>query len=64
MVWRVQRFFKWLESKVYKMHVRVFLSKFRSYTQCPTCNGDRLQEEARLEMAGPYPTRTVPQKRL
>ena len=30
------------------MHVRVFLSKFRSYTQCPTCNGDRLQEEARL----------------
>ena len=44
----IQRFFKWLESKVYKMHVRVFLSKFRSYTQCPTCNGDRLQEESRL----------------
>lgn len=44
----VQRFFKWLESKVYKMHVRVFLSKFRSYTPCPTCLGDRLQGEARL----------------
>ncbi len=44
----VQRFFNWLESKVYKMHVRVFLSKFRSYTQCPDCQGDRLQKEARL----------------
>ncbi|RPG86433.1 MAG: excinuclease ABC subunit A [Coraliomargarita sp. TMED73] len=44
----VNRFFSWLESKVYKMHVRVFLSKFRSYTQCPACDGDRLQPEARL----------------
>ncbi|MGC6455846.1 MAG: excinuclease ABC subunit UvrA [Coraliomargaritaceae bacterium] len=43
----VNRFFKWLESKVYKMHVRVFLSKFRNYTKCPDCQGDRLQPEAR-----------------
>jgi excinuclease ABC subunit A len=42
----VRRFFRWLESKLYKMHVRVFLSKFRSYTRCPECNGARLQSEA------------------
>jgi excinuclease ABC subunit A len=37
----VQRFFDWLETKSYKMHVRVLLSKYRSYTPCPTCNGAR-----------------------
>lgn len=42
----VRRFFKWLEGKVYKMHVRVFLSKFRTYTCCPACQGDRLQPES------------------
>ncbi|MFU8848496.1 MAG: excinuclease ABC subunit UvrA, partial [Opitutales bacterium] len=42
----VRRFFDWLESKIYKMHVRVFLSKFRSYSQCPDCHGARLQPEA------------------
>jgi len=42
----VRRFFSWLESKIYKMHVRVFLSKFRSYTRCPDCNGARLKPEA------------------
>ncbi len=42
----VRRFFAWLESRVYKMHVRVFLSKFRSYTRCPDCGGARLREEA------------------
>ena len=31
----VQRFFDWLETKAYKMHVRVLLSKYRSYTPCP-----------------------------
>ena len=40
-------FFQWLESKAYKMHVRVFLSRYRSYRTCPDCGGDRLQEEAR-----------------
>ena len=42
----VRRFFDWLETKLYKMHVRVFLSKFRSYTRCPDCNGSRLKPEA------------------
>lgn len=42
----VRRFFEWLEGNTYKMHVRVFLSRFRSYTQCPDCKGARLQAEA------------------
>ncbi len=42
----VRRFFEWLESTTYKMHVRVFLSKFRSYTTCPSCHGTRLIPEA------------------
>ncbi len=42
----VYRFFDWLETKLYKMHVRVFLSKFRNYTTCPDCNGARLKPEA------------------
>jgi excinuclease ABC subunit A len=41
----VDRFFRWLEGKAYKMHVRVFLSKFRSYTTCPDCKGTRFQPE-------------------
>ncbi|MDN3986071.1 excinuclease ABC subunit UvrA [Zwartia vadi] len=44
----VQRFFDWLETKSYKMHVRVLLSKYRSYTPCPTCKGARLKPEALL----------------
>lgn len=39
----VQGFFDWLESKAYKMHVRVFLAKYRSYTDCPSCRGKRLK---------------------
>jgi excinuclease ABC subunit A len=39
----VRGFFKWLESKTYKMHVRVLLSRYRSYTTCPDCNGGRFQ---------------------
>ncbi|MDP0497084.1 MAG: excinuclease ABC subunit UvrA [Verrucomicrobiota bacterium JB024] len=42
----VKRFFDWLESTTYKMHVRVFLSKFRAYTTCPDCHGTRLVPEA------------------
>jgi len=42
----VARFFKWLEGNTYKMHVRVFLSKYRSYSQCPACVGARLQPDA------------------
>ena len=42
----VRRFFDWLETKAYKMHVRVLLSKYRSYTECPSCHGARLKAEA------------------
>ena len=41
----VRGFFKWLESKTYKMHVRVLLSRYRAYTTCPKCSGGRLQPE-------------------
>jgi excinuclease ABC subunit A len=44
----VRRFFTWLEGNAYKMHVRVFLSKYRTYTRCPDCHGARLQPEALL----------------
>ncbi len=50
-----KRFFQWLETKSYKMHIRVLLSKYRSYTACPQCDGARLREEAllwRLEVPG------------
>jgi excinuclease ABC subunit A len=46
--WRgVKGFFQWLETKKYKLHVRVFLAKFRGYTKCPDCGGSRLRQEAR-----------------
>ena len=41
----VRGFFKWLESKTYKMHVRVLLSRYRAYTSCPSCQGGRFQPE-------------------
>jgi len=40
-------FFRWLEKTTYKMHVRVFLSRYRAYNPCPDCGGSRLQPEAR-----------------
>ena len=42
----VQEYFDFLESKAYKMHIRVMLSKYRSYDVCPTCHGARLKDEA------------------
>jgi excinuclease ABC subunit A len=39
----VRGFFQWLESKTYKMHVRVLLSRYRAYTTCPVCKGGRFQ---------------------
>ncbi|MEP6699642.1 MAG: excinuclease ABC subunit UvrA, partial [Verrucomicrobiota bacterium] len=39
----VRGFFKWLESKTYKMHVRVLLSRYRAYVICPACEGGRYQ---------------------
>jgi len=49
----VKGFFTWLERKKYKLHVRVFLSRFRGYATCPECGGTRLREEARaVRVAG------------
>ncbi len=42
----VKGFFDWMETKAYKMHVRVFLSRYRSYTTCSACRGKRLQPES------------------
>ncbi len=50
--YRAQRFFDWLESRAYKMHVRVLLSKYRSYTPCPACGGSRLKPDATLWRLG------------
>ncbi len=41
----IKGFFKWMESRAYKMHVRVFLSRYRSYQPCEACNGGRFQPE-------------------
>jgi excinuclease ABC subunit A len=43
----IQGFFALLERKKYKLHVRVFLSRYRGYAQCPNCGGARLRPEAR-----------------
>jgi excinuclease ABC subunit A len=49
----VKGFFNWLERKKYKLHVRVFLSRYRGYATCPDCGGTRLREEARaVRVAG------------
>ena len=43
----IKGFFRWLERKKYKVHVRVFLSRYRGYLTCPECAGARLRREAR-----------------
>ena len=48
----VRRFFAWLETKAYKMHIRVLLSRYRSYTECSACRGARLKPEALLWRVG------------
>jgi excinuclease ABC subunit A len=48
----VKRFFEYLESKAYKMHIRVLLSKYRSYTPCGTCAGARLKTDSLLWRIG------------
>ena len=52
-VWRgtgrfasLEKFFKRLERKIYKMHVRILLSRYRAYNPCPDCGGSRLKPEA------------------
>lgn len=48
----VKHFFEWLETKAYKMHVRVLLSRYRNYQECPDCHGARLKPEALLWRVG------------
>ena len=48
----VKRFFAWLETRAYKMHVRVLLSRYRAYTPCTACDGARLKSEALLWRIG------------
>jgi excinuclease ABC subunit A len=48
----VKGYFRWLESKAYKMHVRVLLSRYRAYSPCPDCRGQRFQPEALLYQCG------------
>jgi excinuclease ABC subunit A len=42
----LEEFFKWLEGRTYKVHVRVLLARYRAYNPCPDCGGTRLQPEA------------------
>ena len=42
----IREYFAEVEEKKYKVHVRVFLSRYRGYAQCPECNGSRLRKEA------------------
>ncbi len=42
----IRQFFNYLETKKYKVHVRVLLSRYRGYTKCPDCHGARLRKEA------------------
>ncbi len=48
----IKRFFEYLETKAYKMHIRVLLSKYRSYTPCGDCGGARLKTESLLWRIG------------
>ena len=43
----IRGFFQYLERKKYKLHIRVFLSRYRGYSTCPECRGTRLRLEAR-----------------
>ncbi len=47
-----RRFFDWLETKSYKMHIRVLLSKYRAYNSCSACGGARLRTEGLLYRLG------------
>ena len=42
----LERFWKWLERKTYKVHVRVLLARYRAYNPCPACGGTRLKPQA------------------
>jgi excinuclease ABC subunit A len=44
----IRGFFRWLEGRTYRMHIRVLLSRYRAYTVCAACRGTRLKAEALL----------------
>ncbi|HVN83870.1 MAG TPA: excinuclease ABC subunit UvrA [Candidatus Binatia bacterium] len=44
----IRGWFRWLEGRTYRMHVRVFLARYRSYRLCPACQGGRLKPDALL----------------
>ena len=48
----IKRFFEYLETKSYKMHIRVLLSKYRSYTPCGDCGGARLKTDSLIWRMG------------
>ncbi|HEX9179653.1 MAG TPA: excinuclease ABC subunit UvrA, partial [Burkholderiales bacterium] len=48
----VKHFFAWLETKAYRMHIRVLLSRYRAYTPCAACGGARLKPESLLWRLG------------
>ncbi len=54
----VDGFFRWMERKTYKMHIRVFLSRYRAYKPCVTCGGGRFQPDT-LNYRLPLPSRTM-----
>ncbi|MGA7982455.1 MAG: excinuclease ABC subunit UvrA, partial [Chromatiaceae bacterium] len=63
----VRRFFDWLEGRAYKMHVRVLLSRYRSYDLCSACAGARLKDEAldwRVGSQGNADAVLAPQRRF
>jgi excinuclease ABC subunit A len=57
----IRGFFSALDRKKYKLHVRVFLSKYRGYATCPDCRGQRLRAEARavLIQSGTGPAKNI-----
>ena len=50
----IKRYFDWLESRAYKMHVRVLLSRYRAYTPCDVCGGARLRTYGLLWRVGSH----------
>jgi excinuclease ABC subunit A len=60
----VKGYFRWLESKAYKMHVRVLLSRYRAYTPCKDCRGTRFKPDTllyRLQLPGQPQALTLPE---
>ena len=60
----VRRFFAWLETKSYKMHIRVLLSKYRAFTPCTACAGARLKADALLWKLGVCHGLIAPSRRV